>query len=679
MASPLQTSNLFRKLIPLASAASSAFAPDGQSSDPKAARKGSAKRGNAAAPSSAGNRDGRHADYSSSNADDAARVNADAAASANAPFAPAAAMPLDAAQSLVAPNGTLLMSNDMTASGSVAATPTLDAQTSDGTTHLAAAHVAAGSPPAAAAHAASTASTSTTTGRPLSDAGEYAASAEERKFLCLLDDGYLLVAEGHDMNPFVLSYCARLERLNCQYSTRLVSIDTVRRAYQGQRRDGTGERVDHTQMQVLAKNLIARACGERASDIHIRVNRFSTEILFRVHNELTRISEQTREYGERLLATLYSAMANVSDNTYKPTERQDASIGDRDKLPERLFGVRIATAPTSVGTVMVLRLLYNDAGESADLGQLGFTPTQAAAIELLVQHPHGMNIISGPTGSGKSTTLQRVLSGQIRATAGTIHVITVEDPVEYPITGAVQTPVVNATTEEARSLAFASAISNAMRLDPDTIMIGEMRDRASAQSALRASMTGHQVWTTVHANSAIAIVDRLTDLGLPLAMVADETLVSGLISQRLVKALCPHCSMPLADRIDAVNAVNAAHTADTVDAGDAQHDHIDPALVMRALHAVGTARFDRVRIAGPGCKHCSNGTIGRTVIAEVIRTDATFCALLREGKKTAAHAYWLEQLAGQTVAQHAVEKVAAGLVDPRMAERVVGPLPAAKG
>lgn len=487
---------------------------------------------------------------------------------------------------------------------------------------------------------------------PLSDSGPFAASSEERKLLCLLDDGRLLVADGYEMSPYVLSYRARLERLGQPYRTVSAGLGDVQRAYEGLRRDGTAERIDHTAMQVLAKELIGQACRERASDIHIRVKRQSTEILFRIHNELVHVSEQTREHGMRLLATLYSAMANVSDNTYKPNERQDASIGDRDKLPDQVFGVRIATAPTSTGSLMVLRLLYGDGGDGHDLAQLGFSGHQCAALHALQQLPHGMNLISGPTGSGKSTTLQRVLAGQIAERNGTEHVITVEDPIEYPIPGAVQTPVVNAPTEEARSLAFASAIANAMRLDPDTIMIGEVRDGASARSALRASMTGHQVWTTVHANGALAIVDRLVDLGLPLRMVTDESVVTGLISQRLVKLLCPHCSLGFAE------------------AGA----ELDVALLARLRTGLGS-RLDQLRLHGPGCAHCSHrGTIGRTVVAEIVRTDAQFFAYLRDGEKTLAAAYWLDQLGGQTVVEHALEKVGDGLVDPRMAERVVGPL-----
>ena len=485
----------------------------------------------------------------------------------------------------------------------------------------------------------------------LSDHGELAASEEEGKFLCLLDDGRLLIAEGQEMNPYVLSYRARLERMRKPYRTVSVALDMIARAYREHRADGI-EPLEHTAMQTVAKELIAQACRERASDIHIRVHRHSTEILFRVHNELVRVREQTREHGERLLATLYAAMASVADNTYKPTERQDAAIADRDKLPDQLFGVRIATAPTSVGSVMVLRLLYNDAGDAAELESLGFTAEHAATLEFLKEQPIGMNIISGPTGSGKSTTLQRVLASSIRDTGGTIHVITVEDPVEYPIAGAVQTPVVNAAGEEARSATFAAAISNAMRLDPDTIMIGEVRDGASAQSALRAAMTGHQVWTTVHANNAISIVDRLIDLGLPLRMVTDESVITGLVSQRLVKLLCPHCKKRFAE----------------------VRDELDAALVARVNQIAG-ARLADVCVAGSGCAHCrQRGTIGRSVVAEVIRPDARFFAYLRDGDKAGALGYWLSHLGGETVTDHAIRKVLGGLVDPRMAERVVGHL-----
>ncbi|MFC5474050.1 GspE/PulE family protein [Paraherbaspirillum soli] len=486
----------------------------------------------------------------------------------------------------------------------------------------------------------------------LSKNGIYAGGAEEQKLLCLLSDHRLLIAADHVLNPHVLSYRARLERMKHPFQVVLTSLETVTEANQVDLPERRIRLQEHTMMQVTAKGLLSKACQERASDIHIRLRAQSTEFYFRIHNDLVKVGGQTREYGERLLATLYGAMTTVSDNAYKPTERQDASIGDRDKLPSSLYGVRIATAPTSDGSVMVLRLLYNDAGDSSDVQPLGYTAEHAAQIQVLKEQPIGMNIISGPTGSGKSTTLQHVLAGEIHESEGKIHVLTIEDPIEYPIAGAVQTSVTNANTEEERSRLFSAAIANAMRLDPDTIMIGEVRDKASAQNSLRAAMTGHQVWTTVHANSAMAIVDRLLDLGLPLSMVADHSLVTGLISQRLVKVLCPHCKKKLIE-----------------------HEHEVPAsLLARVRQTVGAA-IGEVSIAGPGCAHCKkHGTIGRTVVAEVILPDPRFYEYVRAGEKLRAHEYWLRELGGKTLLQHAIEKVASGTVDPRMAEKIVGHL-----
>lgn len=226
---------------------------------------------------------------------------------------------------------------------------------------------------------------------------------------------------------------------------------------------------------------------------------------------------------------------------------------------------------------------------------------------------------------------------------------------EYPIEGAVQTSVTNAPTEDERSRLFAASISNAMRLDPDTIMIGEVRDRASAQNALRAAMTGHQVWTTVHANSAIAIVDRLVDLGLPLSMVADHTTITGLISQRLVKLLCSHCKEPLAQHLDKL-----------------------PAGVVSRIRVALKGDIGNVCVAGQGCQHCNHvGTVGRTVVAEVIIPDDEFFRFVRMGEKTKAVEYWIQNMQGKTILDHTIEKIAAGMVDPRMAEQVVGHLASA--
>jgi type II secretory ATPase GspE/PulE/Tfp pilus assembly ATPase PilB-like protein len=403
-------------------------------------------------------------------------------------------------------------------------------------------------------------------------------------------------------------------------------------------------------MQHGAKELLTEACAAQASDVHIRVKPLATEVFFRIHNDLERVGGHTREYGERLLATFYGAMTSVSDNAYKPTERQDACIAEPDKLPEQLLSVRIATAPTSDGTLMVLRLLYNDAGPSTDPQAVGFSAVHATALQRMKDSPTGMNIVSGPAGAGKSTTLQRLLLGQIAASGGRQHVITIEDPVEYPIPGAVQTPVTNASSEEERSRLFAEAISNAMRLDPNTIMIGEVRDRASAQSALRAAMTGHQVWTTVHANSALGIVDRLEDLGLPLRMVADPSVLTGLVGQRLVKLLCPHCKQRIAS----------------------DPRRLPTAQLERVLQVSGHS-YPQVCMVGPGCVHCrGKGTVGRTLLAEVITPDERFFAHLRAGNKAAAAEHWLHELGGRTIAEHAIDKLRAGLIDPTMAERSIG-------
>lgn len=227
-------------------------------------------------------------------------------------------------------------------------------------------------------------------------------------------------------------------------------------------------------------------------------------------------------------------------------------------------------------------------------------------------------------------------------TEGTRHILTVEDPPEYPLK-ANQSPLGHAETWD-------GAITNTMRLDPDILMYGEVRDLATAQAAFRGGMTGHLVFSTLHTNNAVASLQRLIDMGADPSLVTDPALMSGLINQSLLPVLCSHCALPLAS----------------------QHEQLNAALVERLTRVMDTKS---VKLQGPGCVHCRNlGVSSRTVVAEVLLPNQRFMQIFREKGASAAKTYWVREMGGITKIQHAIRKVAAGLIDPRMAETIVGPL-----
>lgn len=484
----------------------------------------------------------------------------------------------------------------------------------------------------------------------LSAEGPLQANEEQRKLLCYLANGWLLVAEGYVLDQHVQSYIAQLGRQKKPHKIVLTSVRMIFDVYAAAT-GSNGKVNDETAMQRKARDIIEDATKHRASDIHIRIRKDITEVLYRVHGDLQPVMQADVEWGNKLIRTYYHSMADISDDSFKAKERMDARIASRDKLPDNVYGVRIATTPTDEGNLMVLRMLYNDTSDSTDPIDLGFAEDHAAMLQLMKESPIGMNIICGPTGSGKSTSLQRILKDQIRQTRGTRHVITVEDPPEYPIENAIQTPVTNAPTAELRGQYFSEAIASAMRLDPDTIMVGEIRDLASAQMALRAALTGHQVWTTIHAPGVFAIIDRLCDLGIPLEMIADHNVLTGLVSQRLVKSLCPNCKLDLFSHTDLVSSD----------------------LVERVQRTVGV-HWDKVYVTNPkGCSHCNHtGSRGRTVVAEVLVPDPKLMEHVRHGRKVEARRHWLKEQHGRTMLQHAIDKIKEGDLDPAVAERFVG-------
>lgn len=479
--------------------------------------------------------------------------------------------------------------------------------------------------------------------------GEYALGEDQRQYICLLPDGRLYVAKSQQFSSYVRGLTARLDRRHFPYRLYLVDRTVISNIYTMAGEFGAREK--HSDMQQAATSIFQKAVEMRASDIHIRVSyRTRTEIYFRIHNDLEFIAEESSGYGKLLCSTIYHSMADVSDPTFEEMSRQDARISDRQKIPLGIDGIRIATSPQVDGFIMVLRLLYNDAASDTDLIKLGYMEAQANSFELMKRRPTGINIVAGPTGSGKSTTLQRVLASIVKESQNRKHIITVEDPPEYPIAGVVQTPVTNAESEEERTREFQRAIRAAMRLDPDILMIGEVRDAASAALAIQAAMTGHQVWTTLHVNNALAIVDRLQDLKVPIELITDPTIVSGLTCQRLLKLLCPHCRQRISDVMD-------------------RYSERDLRRIMTV------ADLNSVYVLGDGCEHCRNtGIVGRTPVAETIITDHTLMDFLRKKDRMGAISYWKNDQNGISMLEHAIIKIKAGLVDPFLAEDVVGPL-----
>jgi len=262
------------------------------------------------------------------------------------------------------------------------------------------------------------------------------------------------------------------------------------------------------------------------------------------------------------------------------------------KLGDRQVDVRVSTLPTGAGERVVLRLLDQEAAR-LDLTTLGMSDTTLRDVDRLIREPHGILLVTGPTGSGKTTTLYAALS---RLPRDTTNMMTVEDPIEYALDGVAQTQV-NARIE----LTFARALRSILRQDPDVIMIGEIRDLETAQIAVQASLTGHLVFATLHTNDAASAITRLADMGVEPYLLASSLL--GVLAQRLVRTLCPACRAP---------------ARPTEGEG-------------RLLEAMGLPAAQAVFHAN-GCDACNGtGYNGRTGIYELLKIDDTLRRLIHDG------------------------------------------------
>jgi general secretion pathway protein E len=285
------------------------------------------------------------------------------------------------------------------------------------------------------------------------------------------------------------------------------------------------EAADDAPIIRMLNALLTQAAKDGASDIHIEPYERSSSVRFRVDGTLREVVQPNKALHAALISRLkIMAELDIAEKRLPQDGRISLRIGGR------AIDVRVSTLPSAHGERAVLRLL--DKTESKfTLESLGMSGDVLTAFNRLIQQPHGIVLVTGPTGSGKTTTLYASLG---RIDTATTNVLTVEDPIEYELPGIGQTQV-----NPKIDLSFAKALRAILRQDPDVIMIGEIRDFETAQIAIQASLTGHLVLATVHTNDSVSSVTRLIDMGVEPFLLSSSLL--GVLAQRLVRKLCPHC------------------------------------------------------------------------------------------------------------------------------------------
>jgi general secretion pathway protein E/type IV pilus assembly protein PilB len=334
----------------------------------------------------------------------------------------------------------------------------------------------------------------------------------------------------------------------------------------------------------LVSALLTDAVKREASDIHFEPEASFLRIRYRIDGILRQIRALHKSYWAAM-AVRIKVMSGM--NIAETRAPQDGRISLN--ISGRLVDFRVAAQPTIHGENIVLRILDRQKG-IVPLDQLGLDDHQIESLKLMIARPEGIILVTGPTGSGKTTTLYSVLN---HINSEGQNIMTLEDPVEYPMAMIRQTSVA-----EAAKLDFANGIRSMMRQDPDVILVGEIRDADTAEMAFRAAMTGHQVYSTLHTNSAIGAVPRLLDIGILPDIMAGN--IIGVVAQRLVRRLCPHC--------------RKSYTAQP-------HER----------HLLGMDRSGHAPLlyrAG-GCEHCDfQGFRGRMAIMEVLRLDGDLDELI---------------------------------------------------
>lgn len=374
------------------------------------------------------------------------------------------------------------------------------------------------------------------------------------------------------------------------------------------------------------------AAREAVSDVHFEDTESECIVRFRKNGELHEVARKTlqasREFDKQF-------RVKCKKSLMERLTPQDGKF--RFSVDGRMVDVRVSILPTGVGQSIVCRLL-DQASTLMRLDELQMPSAVRDAIKMIVAQPQGLLLVTGPTGSGKTTTLYGILQ---HLNTPKVKIITAEDPIEYRISGIVQSQ----TNEH---LTFASALKSMLRQDPDVILVGEIRDSDTARIATQASLTGHIVLSTLHTNNAAISLTRMLDLGVDANALAAS--IGGFMAQRLVRCLCPHCRV--AKPIDSY--ARAQMLAQGV-----------PESEVNCTDVVYAANRD-------GCEHCSRGWVGRTPVFELILPTQEVRQAVEEGDLKSLERAARAQDQYQTLSQHAMRMVLSGVTSLHESMSVAG-------
>ncbi len=381
---------------------------------------------------------------------------------------------------------------------------------------------------------------------------------------------------------------------------------------------GTTLSVEEAPVAKLLQSVFEDATSVRASDIHIEPMETRLQIRFRIDGLLHLQTESDLRIASALVLRLkLMAGLDISEKRLPQDGRFVVKVRNHN------VDVRMSTMPTQYGESVVVRLLTQATG-LLGLDHIGMPPDLLGKLKHVLTRPSGMVLVTGPTGSGKTTTLYSALS---EINTPSRKIITVEDPVEYRIPGINQVQV-----QEKIELSFDRVLRSALRQDPDVILVGEMRDQATVETGLRAALTGHLVFSTLHTNDAVSTPVRLLDMGAPRYMVALSLQL--VIAQRLVRVICENCAAP--------------------------HDPTPSERDWLSL-SLGAAAEGGTYMHGRGCSHCnSTGYLGRTGVYEMLEMTRPVVEAANHADPATFIRVGTEQMGGKTLRYHGATLVAAG-------------------